>query len=109
VDYGIVWSGSDADSGVWSRVGQNGTSAKQDMKDAGHDTKAGAKDAGKGVKKGTKKSYKTSKKDTKKAYNKTKNTTKGAVNGGKAGGKEPQQPLVSGGRVQGTTRRASAR
>ncbi|MGB7133944.1 MAG: hypothetical protein WBD46_01560 [Acidobacteriaceae bacterium] len=64
-------------------------SAKQDMKDAGHDTKDGAKDAGKGIKKGTKKTYHTSKKDTKKAWHKTKNTTKGAVDGGKQGAKEP--------------------
>lgn len=39
------------------------TSAKQDMKDAGHDTKMAAKKTGHGVKKGTKKAaHKTAKK-----------------------------------------------
>ena len=66
------------------------SSPKQDMKDAGHDTKAGAKDAGKGVKKGTKSTYHAGKKDTTKAWHKTKNTTKGAVKGGKDGAKQPE-------------------
>ncbi|HEX4031370.1 MAG TPA: hypothetical protein VHX20_13455 [Terracidiphilus sp.] len=61
--------------------------AKQDMKDAGHDTKDAAKDTGKGVKKGTKKAYHKTKKGTKKAWHKTKSTTKGAVDGGKEGAK----------------------
>lgn len=66
-------------------------SAKQDMKNAGRDTKDGAKDAGKGIEKGTKRTYHTSKRDTKKAWHKTKNTTKGAVNGAKQGAQEPHQ------------------
>jgi Ni/Co efflux regulator RcnB len=63
--------------------------AKQDMKDAGHETKSAAKDTGHGVKKGTKKAYHSTKHGTKKAWHKTKNTTKGAVNGGKEGAKQP--------------------
>lgn len=65
--------------------------AKQDMKDAGHETKNAAKDTGSGVKQGTKKAYHSSKNGTKKAYNKTKNTTTGAVNGAKEGAKQPPQ------------------
>jgi hypothetical protein len=65
-------------------------SAKQDMKDAGHDTKNAAKDAGHGVKKGTKKGYNKTKHGTKKAWHKTKSTTKGAVNGAKQGARQPQ-------------------
>jgi len=61
--------------------------AKQDMKDAGHDTKNAVKSAGRG----TKKAYHATKNGTKKAWNKTKSTTKGAVDGGKAGAKEPPQ------------------
>jgi len=64
--------------------------AKQDMKQAGHDTKDAAKDAGHGTKKAAGKAYTSTKNGTKKAYNKTKNTTKGAVNGGKEGAKQPQ-------------------
>jgi hypothetical protein len=52
--------------------------AKQDMKNAGHETKKATK------------AYNASKNDTKKAANKTKNTTKGAVEGGKEGAKQPQ-------------------
>jgi hypothetical protein len=63
--------------------------AKQDMKNAGHDTKNGAEDAGRGVKKGTKKGYHKTKRGTKKAWHKTKNTTKGAVRGGENGAKRP--------------------
>jgi hypothetical protein len=76
--------------GYVSARAQNDTSAKQDMKNAGHDTKQGAKDAGHGVKKGTKHAWHSSKKGTKKAWKKTKNTTKGAVNGAKEGAREPQ-------------------
>jgi hypothetical protein len=64
--------------------------AKQDMKNAGTETKNAAKDAGNGVKKGTKKAYDSTKSGTKKAVNKTKSTTKGAVNGAKEGAKQPQ-------------------
>jgi hypothetical protein len=63
--------------------------AKQDMKNAGTDTKNATKSAGNGIKKGTKKSVNATKSGTKKAYNKTANTTKGAVNGAKAGADKP--------------------
>jgi hypothetical protein len=66
------------------------TGAKQDMKDAGADTKAAAKDTANGTKKGTKKAYNSTKKGTKKVYNKTKSTTKGAVEGAKEGAAQPQ-------------------
>jgi hypothetical protein len=64
--------------------------AKQDMKDAGHDTKSAAKSAANGTKQGTKKAYHSTKRGTKKAWHKTENTTKGAVDGGKEGAKQPQ-------------------
>jgi len=64
--------------------------AKQDMKDAGHDTKDAAKQAGHGVDQGTKKAYHKTKHATKKAWHKTKDTTKGAVNGAKEGAKKPE-------------------
>ena len=64
--------------------------AKQDMKDAGHETKAAAKDTGQGVKHGTKKVYHKTKRGTKKVWHKTEDTTKGAVNGGKEGAKKPE-------------------
>jgi hypothetical protein len=69
--------------------GQN-PSAKQDMQQAGHDTKNAAKSAGNGTKKATSKAYNGTKKGTKKAYNKTKSTTQGAIKGGKQGAKQPQ-------------------
>src|ERR1017187_8764868 len=49
--------------------------AKQDMKDAGHQTK---------------KAYHATKRGTEKAVDKTENTTKGAVNGAKEGARQPQ-------------------
>lgn len=64
--------------------------AKQDMKDAGHETKEAAKDTGRGVKQGTKKAYHKTKRGTKKAWHKTADTTKGAVNGAKEGAKTPE-------------------
>lgn len=64
--------------------------AKQDMKDAGHETKGAAKDAAHGTKQGTKKAYHSTKRGTKKAWHKTKDTTKGAVNGAKEGAKQPE-------------------
>jgi Ni/Co efflux regulator RcnB len=64
--------------------------AKQDMKDAGHETKDAAKDAGHGVDQGTKKAYHKTKHGTKKAWHKTKDTTKGAVDGAKEGAKRPE-------------------
>ena len=74
----------------WSQPalpGQDG--AKQDMKDAGHETKDAAKDAGHGVKQGTKKAYHSTKHGTKKAWHKTKSTTEGAAEGAKQGAKQP--------------------
>ncbi|MDQ2925054.1 MAG: hypothetical protein M3R43_05800 [Acidobacteriota bacterium] len=68
--------------------------AKQDMKDAGHETAAAAKDAGHGVKKGTKKGYHATKHATKHAAHETKEgaekTATGTRNvGRRAEGKEP--------------------
>ena len=64
--------------------------AKQDMKNAGHETKDAAKDAGHGVDQGTKKAYHKTKHATKKAWHKTKDTTTGAVDGAKEGAKKPE-------------------
>jgi hypothetical protein len=64
--------------------------AKQDMKNAGHESKDAAKDTGHGVKQGTKKAYHKTEKGTKKAWHKTKDTTKGATNGAKEGAKQPE-------------------
>jgi len=50
---------------------QSDTGAKQDMKNAGADTKGAAKDTGKGVKKGTKKAYHGTKKGVKKGVHAT--------------------------------------
>ena len=69
---------------------QTDSGAKQDMKDAGHETKAAAKDAAHGTKQGTKKAYHKTERGTKKAYRKTKDTTKGAVNGAKEGARTPE-------------------
>ena len=71
-------------------------SAKQDMKDAGHETKNAAKDAAHGTKVGTKKAYHSTRNGTRKAWHKTKNTTKGAVNGAKEGARSRSR-LPSGG------------
>ncbi|HEY0308597.1 MAG TPA: hypothetical protein VGB94_10585 [Acidobacteriaceae bacterium] len=49
---------------------QNDSGAKQDMKNAGSETKDAAKDAGHGVKQGTKKAYHKTKKGTHKAAKK---------------------------------------
>jgi type IV secretory pathway TrbL component len=64
--------------------------AKQDMKDAGHESNDAAKDVGHGVKQGTKKAYYKTKHGTKKAWHKTKDTTTGAVSGAKEGAKQPE-------------------
>lgn len=77
------------------------TTATQDLKTAGHDTKDAAKDTGHAVKKGTTKAYDKTAHGTKKAYHatthatkkaavKTKDTAKGAVEGGKEGAKKPE-------------------
>jgi len=52
--------------------------AKQDMKDAGHETSNAAKDDGHGISKGTKKAYNKTSEGTEKAYHKTKRGTKKA-------------------------------
>jgi hypothetical protein len=72
----------------WGQQSDNG--AKQDMKNAGHESKNAAKDAGHGAKQGTKKAYHSTKRDTKKAWHKTKDTTKGAANGAKEGARQPE-------------------
>jgi Ni/Co efflux regulator RcnB len=64
--------------------------AKQDMKDAGHESKDAAKNAGRSVKQGTKKTYHKTKRGTKKAWHKTENTTNGAVDGAREGAKRPE-------------------
>ena len=63
-------------------------SAKQDMHNAGTETKDAAKDVGHGVQKGTAKGYAKTKRGTKRAWHKTKDTTKGAVNGAKEGARQ---------------------
>jgi len=78
----LVWSQSPSPS--------QDSGAKQDMKDAGQQTKDAAKDAGHSVKQGTKKAYHKTKHGTKKAWHKTKDTTTGAVNGAKEGAKQPE-------------------
>jgi hypothetical protein len=57
-------------------LAQSDTGAKQDMKNAGHETTHAAKDAGNGVKKGTEKGYHKTTKETKKAAHSTENATK---------------------------------
>jgi len=76
---------------VWSQPSSpsQDNGAKQDMKDAGHDSKDAAKDVGHGVKQGTKKAYHKTQHGTKKAWHKTKDTTTGAANGAKEGAKQP--------------------
>jgi hypothetical protein len=64
--------------------------AKQDMKNAGHETKNAAKDTGHGISKGTQKAYHKTKRGTKKAYHKTAKGTKHAVN--KVEGKPADAP-----------------
>jgi hypothetical protein len=48
---------------------------KQDLKNAGHETKDAAKDTGHGVKVGTEKGYHATKTGTKKSYHATKHAT----------------------------------
>ena len=55
-------------------LAQNDSGAKQDMKNAGHETKDAAVDAGHGVKHGSKKAYHKTKHGTKRAAHKVKNT-----------------------------------
>ena len=55
-------------------LAQNDSGAKQDMKNAGHETKDAAVDAGHGVKQGSKKAYHKTKHGTKRAAHKVKNT-----------------------------------
>jgi hypothetical protein len=79
----------------WTALGWSESStvqenrAKQDMRDAGHETKNAAKDVGHDTKQGTKKVYRLTKRGTRKTWHKTRNTTKGAVNEAKEGAKQP--------------------
>lgn len=77
---------------VWSQQPDSGQNrgAKQDMRDAGHETNNAAKDAGHGAKQGTKHAYHSTKRGTRRAWNKTKDTTRGAANGAKEGAREPE-------------------
>ncbi len=52
---------------------------KQDMKNAGTETKNAAKDTGHGISTGTQKAYHKTKRGTKKAYHKTASATKHAT------------------------------
>jgi len=54
---------------------QNDSGTKQDMKNAGTETKDAAKDTGRGVKQGTKKAYHKTKKGTHKAAKKVSDKT----------------------------------
>jgi Ni/Co efflux regulator RcnB len=63
---------------------------KQDMKNAGHDTKDAARDTGHGVKNGTQKAYHSTKRHTKHAAHRTGNAVKGGVNGAREGSHNPQ-------------------
>lgn len=64
--------------------------AKQDMKDAGHETTNAAKDTGHGISTGTQKAYHKTKSGTKKAYHKTAKGTKHVVH--KVEGKPADAP-----------------
>lgn len=74
---------------------EGSSSAKQDLKTAGHDTKDAAKSTGKGVAKGTKSAYHATKKGTTTAAKKVGSTTKGAVTGAKDGAKKPTSSTPS--------------
>lgn len=58
---------------------QQDTGAKQDMQNAGHDTKNAVVDTGHGIDKGTHKAYHSTKYHTKKAYRSSKYHTKRAA------------------------------
>ena len=75
---------------AWSQPPSQDSGAKQDMKDAGHESKDAVRDTGRGVDHGTKKAYRKTKHGTKKAWHKTKDTTTGAVDGGKEGARHPE-------------------
>jgi hypothetical protein len=59
---------------------QSGSSAAQDMKDAGHATENAAKKTGKSIKNGTKKAAKKTKHGVKKGVNKTAGATESGAN-----------------------------
>ena len=63
--------------------------AKQDLKAAGHDSKATVKDVGHGVVTGTKKAYHGTTHAARKVVHKTKDTTTGAAEGARDGAKKP--------------------
>lgn len=58
---------------------QQDTGAKQDMQNAGHETKDAARDTGQGIDKGTHKAYHKTKYHSKKAWHSTKYHTKRAA------------------------------
>jgi hypothetical protein len=76
-------------------AGAYGQTAGQDMKDAGHDTKAAAVDTGHATKRTAKTGYRKTKNGTKKAYDKTAQGTKAAThrteNAGDALAGKPEQ------------------
>ena len=63
-------------SGLALAQPQSDSGAKQDMRNAGHETSNAAKDTGRGVKKGTEKGYHATKRVTKKAAHKTAHATR---------------------------------
>jgi hypothetical protein len=70
--------------------GQEDHRAKQDMKNAGQETKDAARDTGRGVQHGTQKAYHSTKRHTKHAAHRTKNAVRGGVNGAREGAHQPQ-------------------
>ena len=73
---GIVLLGAVLAFGMSSALAFSQDGAKQDMKNAGTETKDAAKDTGHGIFKGTQKAYHKTKRGTKKAYHKTKRGVK---------------------------------
>ncbi|HZY71613.1 MAG TPA: hypothetical protein VFE22_00735 [Edaphobacter sp.] len=76
--------------GMSSAFAQPQDGAKQDMKNAGTETKNAVKDTGHGISKGTQKAYHKTTRGTKKAYHKTAKGTKHAVH--KVEGKNADAP-----------------
>ena len=74
---------------TWSQQpypGEENHQAKQDMRNAGHETKDAVQDTGRGMKHGTQKAYHSTKRHARHAKNKVKNT----VNGAREGARQPQ-------------------
>jgi hypothetical protein len=59
----------------------NGAQAKQDARNAGHETQNAARDTGHAVKHGTKHAYHSTKRHTRNGVNRTKNAARGARDG----------------------------